>query len=145
MRRDTMAWAKVCLDCQQCKRNRHVKNKVAKFKAPESRFDHIYMDIVGSLPESQGYKYIVTVIDRFSRWPEAYPFADITADSVAKVFYQNWFCPFGTPLYVTTDQGSQFESALYLVVLNLLGCTRIRKTAYYPAANGMIERVHGKK
>ena len=41
MRRDTMESAKILLDCQQCKIYRHVKNKIAKFKAPESRFDHI--------------------------------------------------------------------------------------------------------
>nr|VZI52058.1 unnamed protein product [Spirometra erinaceieuropaei] len=49
---------------------------------------------------------------------------------------------FGAPSTVTTDRGAQFESALFQTLLNFLGCTRIRTTAYHPAANGMVERFH---
>ncbi|XP_023245119.1 uncharacterized protein LOC111642839 [Copidosoma floridanum] len=90
----------------------------------------------------EGYSYILTMIDRFSRWPEAVPLKDISAITVARAFFDNWIARFGTPCTLTTDQGPQFESQVFKALLNLLGVRRIRTAAYHPAANGMIERWH---
>ncbi len=48
---------------------------------------------------------------------------------------------FGMSAIVTTDRGSQFESALFQSRTNLFGTTRTRTTAYHPATSGMVERV----
>ncbi|XP_011174429.2 uncharacterized protein LOC105206646 [Solenopsis invicta] len=87
-------------------------------------------------------RYCLTLIDRFSRWPEAIPLRDTSARTVAQAFYDNWFARFGAPRILTTDQGAQFESQLFSALLSLVGCNRIRTTAYHPAANGLIERWH---
>ncbi len=91
---------------------------------------------------SEGYRYCLTMIDRFSRWAEAVPIKDVEASTVARAFYDNWICRFGAPEKVSTDQGSQFEAQLTQALLSLVGCKRIRTTAYHPKANGMIERWH---
>ena len=49
---------------------------------------------------------------------------------------------FGVPAIITMDHGQQFESSLFSSMLNFLGCSRIRTTAYHPAANGMVEHFH---
>ncbi|XP_058809910.1 uncharacterized protein LOC131675082 [Phymastichus coffea] len=67
---------------------------------------------------------------------------DQEAETVARAFYNGWICRFGTPLRVTTDQGRQFESYLFNALSRLTGTTHLRTSAYHPAANGMIERVH---
>ncbi|XP_011858468.1 PREDICTED: protein NYNRIN-like [Vollenhovia emeryi] len=100
------------------------------------------MDIVGPLQPSNGFIYCLTIIDRFSRWPEAIPLIDITARTIARAFFDNWVARFGAPSILTTDQGQQFEAQLFAALLKLIGCRRIRTTAYHPAANGMIERWH---
>ncbi|KAG5322116.1 POL4 protein, partial [Pseudoatta argentina] len=92
--------------------------------------------------ESDGYRYRVTMIDRFSRWPVAIPLKDIEAITVARAFYDNWVANFGAPKTITTDQGSQFKAQLFTALFQLIDCQRIRTTAYHPASNGMIERWH---
>ena len=84
----------------------------------------------------------MTCIDRFTRWPEAIPISDITAESIAQAFITNWIARFGVPHVVTTDRGKQFESHPFASLTNFLGTTRIRTTAYHPIANGLVERFH---
>ena len=98
------------------------------------------MDIVGQMPESNGFRYCLTIIDRFSRWPEAIPMQNVEATTICRAFLDSWISCFGAPETVTTDQGSQFESQIFTAVLQLSGCHRIRTTAYHPASNGIIER-----
>ena len=102
----------------------------------------MHMDIVSPMNESEGYRYCLTLIDRFSRCTEAIPLKDQTAEVVSRAFYDHWISRFGAPRILTTDQGTQFESQLFTALLSLIGCQRIRTTAYHPSANGMIERWH---
>ena len=84
----------------------------------------------------------MTCIDRFTRWPEAIPIPDITAETVTRAFIDNWISVFGVSSNVTTDRGSQFESDLFHCVTTTLGTKRTRTTSYHPCANGLVERFH---
>ncbi|GFU78058.1 hypothetical protein TNCV_183801 [Trichonephila clavipes] len=94
------------------------------------------------LPPSNGYTYCLTMIDRFSKWPEAQPLKDITAETVAEAFFSSWVSRFGAPAILTTDRGRQFESSLFKALSKLLGVQKCRTTGYHPQANGMIEELH---
>ena len=142
MRREISDWCKACHECQQSKISRHNRVLPSNFTAPDGRFRHVHMDIVGPLPISNGFKYCLTLIDRFSRWPEAIPLANIEALTVCRAFVDQWVSRYGSPETLTTDQGSQFESQIFSALLKLIGCNRIRTTAYHPSSNGMIERWH---
>ncbi len=111
---------------------------------PDCRFDHVHIDIVGPLPDSRGFIYLLTCVDRFSRWQDAYSMRNIAAETIAKTFTERWIAVFGIPLTITTDRGAQFESALFTKLANVLGTNRIRTTAYHPQANGVVERFHRK-
>ncbi|BHF62342.1 hypothetical protein SprV_0200532400 [Sparganum proliferum] len=142
MHKDLKAWTRACLGCQRSKIQRHNKAPIGTFPGPGARFSHVHLDIVGPLPLSNGCSYLLTCVDRFIRWPEAIPLPDIAAPTVVKAFLSRWVAIFGAPSTITTDRGAQFESHLFQSLLSFLGCTRIRTTAYHPAANGMVERFH---
>lgn len=135
-------WTKSCVSCQKSKIHRHTRSEPGSFPIPNGRFEHIHMDIVGPLPPSNGFQYILTIVDRFTRWPEAYPISNMTATTIAKTFVEQYISRFGIPLKLTTDRGSQFESKLFTELTKLLGTHRIRTTAYHPQADGMVERFH---
>ncbi|GBP78798.1 Transposon Tf2-9 polyprotein [Eumeta japonica] len=105
------------------------------------RFGHIHVDIVGPLPTTADYKYLLTIIDRCTGWPEAFPMK-ISADTVAKVELEGWIARYGCPLKLTSNQGKQFESNLFHKLIKLLGIDKIRTTPYHPQSNGMVERWH---
>ena len=140
--KDVRKWTRCCIQCQKSKIQRHTTAPLGKFKTPDARFANIHIDIVGPLPPSRGYVYLLTCIDRFTRWPEAIPIVDMTADTVAHAFISCWVSRFGVPSSITTDRGRQFESTLWQRLMELLGCKRIRTTSYHPIANGIIERFH---
>lgn len=140
--KDCNEWVRSCIACQRCKTQRHTRSAPGTFVLPDSRFDHVHIDIVGPLPGVEGYKYLLTMIDRFTRWVEAIPLVDITADTVARAFFSGWVSRFGCPSRITTDQGRQFEASLFRALTSWIGAKRIRTTPYHPCANGLIERQH---
>ena len=139
---DVRKWARSCLQCQRSKVHRHITTPLATFATPDRRFDQVHIDLVGPLPPSNGCVYLLTGVDRFTRWPEAIPIPDCRAETVAQAFVQTWISRFGVPSTVTTDRGPQFTSHLWTAFTQLLGTTHIRTTAYHPIANGLVERFH---
>nr|VZI47766.1 unnamed protein product [Spirometra erinaceieuropaei] len=111
-------------------------------ESPDARFNHVHLDVVGPAPPSNGYAHLLTCVDRYTRWPESIPLPNVQAETIVKAFVSRWVAIFGAPSMITTDRGAQFESTLFRTLLNFLGCTSIRTTAYHPAANGMVERFH---
>ncbi|KAK7605127.1 hypothetical protein V9T40_006985 [Parthenolecanium corni] len=134
-------WAKACHGCQLSKIGKRTKTPIGTFK-PTQRFKHVHVDIVGPLPMSHGKKYLMTMIDRATRWPEAIPMDDISAESVTKILYHTWIARFGVPENITTDQGRQFESKLFANLAKYIGAKKNTTTAYHPQSNGKVERWH---
>ncbi|KAK7585967.1 hypothetical protein V9T40_000146 [Parthenolecanium corni] len=134
-------WAKACHGCQLSKIGKRTKTPIGNFK-PTQRFKHVHVDIVGPLPMSHGKKYLMTMIDRATRWPEAVPMDDISAESVTKILYHTWIARFGVPENITTDQGRQFESKLFANLAKYIGAKKNTTTAYHPQSNGKVERWH---
>jgi len=102
-------------------------------------FRQIGVDLM-TLPEVDGYKYVVVAIDYFSKWSEARPLFDKTAVSVARFLYDDIICRHGCPRIQINDQGREFLNSLNDELSRLTGTRQRVTSAYHPQANGLVER-----
>jgi len=119
-----------------------LKGLPTPFTTPDARFDRVHLDLIGPLLLCKGNSYLLTCIDKFTRWPEAVPILNITAETVATAFVTCWVARIDVHSTITTAWGSQFESILWEHLIELLGVKHFRTNAYYPIANGLVERFH---
>ncbi|CAK1602665.1 unnamed protein product [Parnassius mnemosyne] len=66
VRIDYREWSRPCLACQRAKIHRHILPPLGTFDLPRARFTFVHVDIIGPLPISQGYRYCLTAVDRFT-------------------------------------------------------------------------------
>ena len=88
----------------------------------------------------RGNKYILVLGDYFTKWVESFPIPNMEAKTIANMFVGHFVSRFGAPDVLHTDQGRNFESALFKEVCLLLGVHKTRTTPYHPQSDGLVER-----
>ena len=141
MRQDAFLHVKSCKICNINKKTN------GKAKAPLGQYhawapmERVHMDMLGPLVESKrGNKYILVLIDQFTKWIECYAIPNQTAQTIATVMVDNFISRFGCPNMIHTDQGRNFDGNLFREVCELLEITKTRTTPFHPSSNGQIER-----
>jgi transposase InsO family protein len=120
---------RACIDCGRGKVHSQHAAAAQPIEVPARQFSHIHVDLVGPLPVSKtGALYLLTIIDRSTRWFEAVPMAAVAAADCASALFVQWISRYGVPDQITSDRGPQFTSEVW--------------AAYHPQANGLVERFH---
>jgi hypothetical protein len=103
-------------------------------------FERIAIDVAGSFPWSdQGNRYLLIVMDYFTRWPEAYAIPIQEASTVAEALLTSFFCRFRIPRELHSNQGCNFESCLIQEVLQCPRVSKMRTTPLHPQSDSMVE------
>ena len=136
-----------CRECEVCQRSPGRRDRIRAEMIPmpliEKPFQKIAMDIVGPLPRSRsGNRYILTVCDYATRYPEAIHLPSTEAERIAKELVKLFACV-GIPDEILTDQGTNFMSTLLQEIYQILHIRRIRTTPYHPQTDGLVERFNG--
>ncbi|XP_064475837.1 uncharacterized protein K02A2.6-like [Ornithodoros turicata] len=109
-------------------------------KLPEEPWEKVSMDVVGPFEKApQNCRYMITLIDYHSRWPEVC-FSNTVTTSTVIGFLRQIFSREGHPVEIVTDNGCQFISHEFRAFLQERGIRHIRSSVYHPQGNGMIER-----
>ena len=127
---DVRKWAHSCLHCQRAKIHRHTTALLATFATPDARFDQVHIDLVGPLPPSNGCVYLLTCVDRFTRWPEAIPIPDSTAETVAKAFVH--LCRHGSLDSVCRPRSRQIEDHSSRLTCGELSLSYLEPSTFAP-------------
>lgn len=141
MREDVKLFIKRCQQCQKCKSVGRPGRAPLQMYQAGAPLDRVHMDVAGPFPVTNaGNKYIMVIIDQFTRWVEAVPISEQTAEVTAKALIHEFVSRFGSPLELHTDQGRNFESDMFAEVCRLFQVAKTRTTPYHPASNGQVER-----
>ena len=76
--------------------------------------------------------------DYFTKWADAFPLPDQTASRIVTALIR-FFCTYGPPQILHSDQGRNFESTIFTQVLQAFGVCKSRTTPYHPQGDGMVE------
>jgi len=87
-------------------------------------------------------KYLLTFIDHFTRYAEAFPIPDQTAETCARIYATQIVTRHGTGSKLIRDQGRAFVSTFFSETCKILGIRKIHTTSYHPMFNGLLERWH---
>ena len=141
MRDDIREYCATCSVCAQHKSpNQKRRAKLKGISAGEAG-ELVALDILGPLTKTdEGNAYILVIGDHFTKWIEAVPLPNIEAITVARALLDNFICRFGVPRVLLSDQGRQFESAIFKELCVMLGIKKTRTSPYHPQCNGMVER-----
>lgn len=141
---DIKLFCRSCDLCQRCSSKGRVK-KVPMVKMPiiSEPFYRVSIDLVGPLQpvSSGGHRYVLTLIDCATSFPEAIPLKNIDTISVSEALLEI-FARVGIPKEIHSDLGKQFTSDLMRELHRLLGIHPVFNTPYHPMGTGRIERIH---
>lgn len=138
---DVRLFIGACKSCAE-RKNSPVKKHIRESLQSCFPFQKISLDITGPLPCGlNGEKYILGIVDNFSRYVSLIPLRRATAVDVARALYERWISLFGTPEIIHTDRGTEFENRVIYELCSMFGIRKSKSSPYYPAGNGMIERL----
>jgi hypothetical protein len=99
------------------------------------------MDFIGPLPLDEGYNCILSMTDRLNSDFRIIPTRiDISAEDLAVLFFNNWYCENGLPLEIISDRDKLFVSAFWRALHKLTGVKLKLSSAYHPQTDGASER-----
>jgi len=110
---------------------------------PDARGDSVAIDFIGPLPVDEGFDMIVTLTDGLGADIRILPcHSTASAEDVAHIFFDNWYCDNGLPLDIVSDRDKLFVSKFWKALHVLTGTKIKMSTAYHPETDGASERTN---
>src|SRR2546429_7126046 len=139
MYKDIEEYIKTCDSCQR-RGNKGGIGYLNPIKVGKP-FERIGIDFVGPLEKTKkGNKYILVVTDYLTKWPEAKPMKDATAENVVKFIYEGIICRHGCPKIIMSDRRTHFRNKLVDELCRKFEIKHKLSSPYHPQTNGLVER-----
>ena len=135
-------WINACMTCQQ-RKNPAGPVKFALQNIVSHKFNELVQFVHVKICKSKrGNRYILVIIDHFTKYAEAVPCnaQEMTAEATVRKILNTWFARHGTPSIMQSDNGPQFVAEVAKTFMGASQLTQAHSTAHHPATNGLVER-----
>ena len=141
MQSDLIRWVESCPACCLNKPNPgHGKAPLVQ-ELFGVRFARVAVDIIsGFETTSNGNTCMMVITDYYTKYTKVFPLPNHTAATCADAMVRGWVLPLGAPLMLHSDQGREFESALWQGMCEHLAICKTRTNPYRPQSDGLVER-----
>ncbi|RDY04217.1 Tf2-11, partial [Mucuna pruriens] len=140
LKADCVDYVKRCDKCQRFADNDQAPTEQLHTVASPWPFNKWGIDILGSFPLAPGQlKFLMVVVDYFTKWVEAEPMTTITAERVKRFIWKKIICRFGLPAEIVSDNGTQFASSITTKFCQDLHIRQSFTSVEHPQANGQAE------
>ena len=137
---DATELVRKCKVCQEHAKISHLPYEPLTSVTSPWPFQQWGLDILGSLPIGKGQcKFIVVVVDYFTKWAEAEPLATITEQKVRNFIWSAIIYGFGIPRGLVSDNGKQFENPKFKDFCAKLGIRNYYSSPAHPQSNRQAE------
>jgi len=137
---DVKEYVKKCKKCQFGKSSRRKKEGTGSFTPPSKAFERICIDILGPMPVSKGYRYILICVDAHTRWLELLPMKSCEFSTLWGTLMREWVYRFGLPQQILSDNTRILDGNVANAEWERLGVEKITISPYHQASNGLVER-----
>ena len=127
-----------CKTCRECKPQYYHPASSHLIEATQP-FEGLSLDFKGPLPTNNQNKFMLTIIDEYSRFPFAFPCKDVSAQSIIECLCQ-LFSIFGMPAFIHSDRERFW---LHEYTAQRFPTPSSRTTPYSPRGDGQVERLNG--
>ena len=142
MHRDIGRWVRACLTCCRRKLTRPVAEGQDGVVCEATRWwQAISIDLVEASESSKGYRYVLTVIDLFSRYVTAVALKSKRAKEVSEALFDHVFMRHGRPERIHSDEGKEFVNKALARMYKHWDIVAITTGGYRPWSNP-VERYH---
>ena len=143
MRRSIVDYIQKSDHCQRRKEDHEYRARLGDVQQLTAPFQITARDITGPyMLTPRKNKYLLMFIDHFTRYTEAFPMPDQTAETCARIYATQSFIRHGTGSKLITDQGRAFVSTFFSETCEILGVRKVHTTSYHPMSNETLERWH---
>lgn len=142
--KDITEYVNTCKTCAQRKGNYGHPNRpdMGHCERGSRPFTNLTIDFVGPLTDSNGKKYICTILDNFSRFLAGYPSRTDGATDASRAVFKFMTQHRVTPEVIGSDRGSHFTGKVFQETLRLFGVQHKLHVAWRPQSSGNLERTH---
>lgn len=140
MLRVTQEYVKSCLVCQKRKGAAYKQAPMASAPPAQQPLEKVSADLLDLHQSESGNRYVLVIIDNMTRYLQLVALPCKNAETVANALIDNFITIFGPPRIIQTDNGAEFNNALFRQVCQIIRAKTSLTTAFHPQANGMVER-----